>query len=99
MRSVLIFRILIAITLLFSINFAISCAPTFSAESRPSSGGGVTPSTGTWAKGVVVDITATPNAGYRFDHWEGSASGKSSTVQVTMGGSKKVVAFLLKHTF
>ena len=96
MRNGLLFRILIAISLLFSLNFITSCSNTFSVEIQPSSGGSVTPSSGSYDKGVAVQVTATPNAGYRFDHWEGAASGKSPVVQLTMGGSKKVIAFFTK---
>jgi len=69
---------------------------TLTAECSPSSGGEVNPGTGTYSSGIVVSLTATPSAGYRFDHWEGAASGQSPTVQVTMKGSETVIAYFIK---
>ena len=66
-------------------------------EIYPSSGGTVSPAQGTYEKGVVVQIEATPNPGYRFDHWEGSLSGSSSNAQLTMDGSKKIIAYFKKQ--
>lgn len=70
--------------------------PSLSSESFPSSGGTIQPAQGTYDKGLVVQVEATPNQGYRFSHWEGSASGQSPTVQVTMDADKKVVANFIK---
>jgi hypothetical protein len=40
----------------------------------------------------VVELTATANTGYSFDHWSGDASGTSLTVYVTMTSDKIVTA-------
>jgi hypothetical protein len=66
-------------------------------EIYPSSGGTVSPAQGSYEKGVVVQIEATPNPGYRFDHWEGSLSGTSSNAQLAMDGNKKVIAYFKKQ--
>jgi len=69
----------------------------FSSEAYPSSGGTISPAKGTYDNGVVVQVEAIPNPGYRFDHWEGSLSGTSPTAQLIMDGSKKVIAFFKKQ--
>jgi len=35
---------------------------------------------------------ATPNNGYRFDHWSGDASGTQNPVVLTIDGDKTIVA-------
>ena len=59
----------------------------------PTGGGTTNPSVGThvYVEDAVVNITATPNSGYQFDHWSGACSG-SGTCQVTMDGDKSVTA-------
>lgn len=43
-------------------------------------------------RGLNVTLTATPAAGYVFDHWEGSCSGTTSTCETTIDGTKLVAA-------
>jgi hypothetical protein len=69
---------------------------TLSSECQPISGGTINPSSGNYDKNVVVEIIAIPSAGYRFDHWEGSVSGQSSAISLTMDKSKKVIAYFIK---
>ncbi|RDW15459.1 InlB B-repeat-containing protein [Oceanobacillus chungangensis] len=45
-----------------------------------------------FAKGTVVQLTATPSDGWKFAGWEGDASGTSSTISVTMNSNKNVRA-------
>jgi tetratricopeptide (TPR) repeat protein len=42
--------------------------------------------------GTTVKLTAAPRAGYKFDHWEGNASGKNPVITVQMNSNKKVKA-------
>jgi Leucine-rich repeat (LRR) protein len=77
----------------------ISCAPSsykLSTSCKPEAGGSVSPSGGTYDKGLTVDVTATPATGYRFDHWEGSASGESPELRLTMDKNKKLTAYFTK---
>ena len=69
---------------------------TLSSECQPISGGTINPSSGNYDKDVVVEIIAIPSAGYRFDHWEGSVSGQSSAISLTMDKSKNVIAYFTK---
>ncbi|MCX5992508.1 MAG: InlB B-repeat-containing protein [Chloroflexi bacterium] len=75
------------------------CAPSeykLSSSSNPDAGGTISPASGTYQKEVGVDVTATPSSGYRFDHWEGGASGESPTVYVVMDSNKNLVAYFTK---
>ena len=67
----------------------------------PSGGGTTTPGEGvhTYADGTVVNISATPSAGYVFDHWEGAvANANSASTTVTMDADKTVTAhFMVTH--
>lgn len=55
-------------------------------------GGSVSPNGGTYNEGTVVNLTATPDAGYEFVGWSGDASGTSSSVSIVMDGNKSVTA-------
>jgi uncharacterized repeat protein (TIGR02543 family) len=66
----------------------------------PIGGGTANPSVGvhSYAAGTVVDITATPAAGFAFDSWSGACSG-SGTCQVTMDADKTVTAHFVGTTY
>jgi hypothetical protein len=90
--------LLVSIAAVLAMTF-VGCAPSsfkLSATCSPEAAGSVDPSSGTYDKGVAVEVTATPAAGYRFDHWEGGASGQSPTVQLTMDSSKNLTAYFTK---
>lgn len=55
-------------------------------------GGQVTPLSGPYLPNSMITITAVPSSGYTFDHWGGSASGTSPSIQVLMDDNKTVVA-------
>lgn len=50
----------------------------------PSGAGSVSPSGGEYESGYQIILTASPATGFTFDHWEGSASGTTPTVIITM---------------
>jgi uncharacterized repeat protein (TIGR01451 family) len=47
--------------------------------------------------GTVVQLTATPDTGYQFDHWEGGCTGTTSSCAVTITSSVTVNAFFKKQ--
>ncbi len=66
----------------------------------PAEGGTTTPAVGghAYGAGAVVDITATPDAGYLFDHWTGDVADPDATsTTVTMDGAKIVTAVFAKY--
>lgn len=54
-------------------------------------GGGTVRGGGTYNSGTRVTVTASPNAGYRFDRWAGDCSG-TGTCTVVMNGGRSVTA-------
>ena len=59
--------------------------------------GSVSPAGGVYDDGAVLVLTASPASGYRFDHWEGDASG-NSTATINMTASRNVIAFFKNLT-
>jgi hypothetical protein len=76
----------------YTVTFDLQCQLTIAASS--SAEGSVTPGTGSWYnQGTVVNITATPAAGYQFVSWTGSvANSTSATTTVTMSTPQTVTA-------
>lgn len=54
--------------------------------------GSVVPTGGAYEAGTRVEITAFPGGGWHFDHWEGDASGTTTTTSVLMNRNRHVVA-------
>jgi len=72
---------------------------TYDLTTSSTAGGVVTdPGMGTYAydEGTVVDLVATPNAGYRFDEWTGDVStiadANDPTTTITMNGDYSITA-------
>jgi len=65
---------------------------TLTTSGYPSGAGSVVPESGAYDKGTQVTITAYPNAGYKFSHWSGNASGTSNPVTLTMNANKNIIA-------
>jgi hypothetical protein len=54
--------------------------------------GSLSPSGGTYASGQTVNIYATAASGWKFDHWEGDASGGANPLALVMNANKNVKA-------
>ena len=67
---------------------------TLTATADPSAGGTVTGG-GTHDAGTDVTVTATPNAGYRFDRWSGDCTG-TGICAVTMSEDRAVTAHFVR---
>ena len=65
---------------------------TLTTSVNPSGAGSVSPSGGEYDAGAQVSLSATANSGYVFDYWNGSASGTSANISVTMDADKNVIA-------
>ena len=46
----------------------------------------------TYANGATVQLTATPNSGFKFTSWSGDATGSVSPLTVTMNANKNITA-------
>ncbi len=71
----------------------INPAPSFDLTVAVEGAGTTVPSKGvhTYAPGTVVEVTATPAAGYVLDHWSGACTG-SGACSITMDAYKTVTA-------
>ncbi|MBY0505038.1 MAG: Ig-like domain repeat protein [Bryobacteraceae bacterium] len=59
----------------------------------PSNGGTVTPGTGFFNAGTVVNVSATPNSGFVFVNWTGAvANANSANTTVTADAAKSITA-------
>ena len=50
------------------------------------------PNTPTYPSGSTVQLTATPNTGFRFTGWSGDATGSTNTLTVIMNANKTITA-------
>ena len=65
----------------------------------PEVGGSVTPSSGTYAMGSTVKLTATPSAEYVFKEWTGGLIGPTNPGNVIMDVDKTVIAVFEKREY
>ena len=56
----------------------------------------VSPKSSKYTAGSVVTATAQPASGWQFDHWEGHANGKNSTLKIVMNEEKSIRAVFTK---
>jgi uncharacterized repeat protein (TIGR02543 family) len=68
---------------LLPVNFTLSVTAT---------NGTVTPNSGTYLQGTSVTLTATPNAGYKFNGWSGDTIAATNPLKIPMNGNKNIVA-------
>ncbi|MFC1937825.1 leucine-rich repeat domain-containing protein, partial [Chloroflexota bacterium] len=66
-----------------------------------SGNGNTSPAVGShvYSLGTVVNLSATPNAGFEFSHWSGDASGTSPLTTITMDTNKDVTANFSQITY
>jgi outer membrane protein assembly factor BamB len=57
------------------------------------------PNQTTYHYGDVVELTATPGAGWSFSAWTGDASGTATITSITMTGNKTVTATFVENTY
>ena len=59
--------------------------------------GSVDVSSGYYPEGSALTMTATPQAGYEFQGWNGAASGMNSVAEIAISGAKTVTATFGEH--
>jgi parallel beta-helix repeat protein len=96
---------LIAIFVLALVIAFASCKKDNSAASNyalnvSAANGNVTknPDQPTYIEGTTVQLTATPNSGYKFASWSSDASGSTNPVTVTMTSNKNITANFTGNT-
>lgn len=98
--------IFILISVMPTLSFLVGCGgkesppaiTNFNLNLAINGGGNINPSAGahTFEKGTVVNLTATPDVGWKFDSWTGDISGTSATISVTMDRDKSISAHFSK---
>ena len=100
MKHKLISVALIAVLLCTILGNSIACGPTttYTLTIASTAGGSVTPAVGahTYSAGTAVNLTATPDSGYRFVEWTGGGSdiddANADTTTITMNADHTVTA-------
>ncbi len=69
---------------------------TYTLSTTISGEGTVSPSSGTYDDGTVVELTANAADGWEFSAWSGDVSGTSSTISVTIDADKNVAATFIE---
>lgn len=74
-------------------NFAaISSSYTLTANVSGSGSVAKSPNQASYTSGTIVQVTASPSAGYQFAGWSGAATGTTNPINVTMDANKTVTA-------
>lgn len=60
--------------------------------------GSITPESGEFAQDQDVTVTATPEIGWLFDHWNGDVTGTDNPITITMTGDKTVSAYFVQDS-
>jgi len=91
-----LFLVIICVLVVTSIGLTSCPSPTqtytLTTGVDPTGAGSISPSGGQYEQGIQITLTATPTSGYTFDYWDGSASGASPTITITMDSDKTLTA-------
>ena len=71
--------------------------PTYELEVSVDGPGSVNPESGIYPEGTQVEIIATANEGYMFDHWSGDINGEENPLAVTMDSNITVIAHFVEY--
>ncbi|MGE0902586.1 MULTISPECIES: InlB B-repeat-containing protein [Dehalococcoides] len=61
-------------------------------STSPQAGGSLSTVSGSFDAGSVIELSANPMQGYRFDHWSGDISGTDPSISFIMDANKTIVA-------
>ncbi len=75
-----------------NITWTDGSTPNYTLSVTSSSGGSVSPSSGTYPSGTSVTLTATPSSGYRFVSWGGDLTGSTNPATIVMNSNKTITA-------
>ena len=57
------------------------------------------PSTTSLAAGQLIEVTALPASGFRFESWDGSVTGQTDTITLEMNCTKQLTAIFVPITY
>ncbi|KSV16250.1 cell wall-binding protein [Dehalococcoides mccartyi] len=66
-------------------------------STSPQAGGSLSTVSGSFDAGSVIELSANPMQGYRFDHWSGDLSGTNPAVSLSLNSSKNIVANFVRQ--
>jgi surface protein len=102
--DIILMRNLFSLLFIFAL-FILSCTtannPTYQLTTTvsPTEGGTIGPSSGVYAQGEMVTLTATPSTGWRFVRWEGDWSSNQNPSSLTMTKDYSVVGIFEKRNY
>ncbi len=79
----------------YTANFGQSATTSYrlTTAANPTKGGTVSPASGSYPSGTVVNLSATANSGYAFTGWTGNvANANSASTTITMNAAQSVTA-------
>jgi uncharacterized repeat protein (TIGR02543 family) len=79
----------------YTANFGQSATTSYrlTTAANPAKGGTVSPASGSYPSGTVVNLSATANSGYAFTGWTGNvANSNSASTTITMSAAQSVTA-------
>jgi hypothetical protein len=79
--------------------WACSPPPTYTLTTQVTGQGTVTPASGVYSSGTVVNISATASSGWEFDHWEVDLTGDTNPTTITMNANKTVRAVFVQEYY
>jgi chitinase len=71
--------------------------PTYTLTTAVVGSGAVDPAGGTYNKNTMVTVTAIPDSGWTFDHWDGDLSGTENPTTIRMSSDKHVIAVFVEE--
>jgi chitinase len=82
----------------FTLTTGVVCEGVSATATDPC--GTVTPDTTTCKRNCIITLEATPTAGtdWRFDHWEGAASGSGNPTTVRLSADSQATAFFVQDS-
>jgi hypothetical protein len=98
-RSIILMAICLLAVTLFAprVDLAVPPPQQFTLTTAVVGSGSAAPAGGTYNKGTRVSMTATPDPGWEFDHWEGDLSGSENPKTVRMTSNKHVIAVFIEE--
>jgi len=82
------------ILVLFILSCGTESVPTYTLSTfvSPSNSGTISPSSGDFDEGTILELTATPSDGFQFLEWDGDASGSENQISIRVESNLSIRA-------